>query len=174
MKGTHIVVVATVLVAAGVSHFVLDRHTTVIDWPSSLPSAEVVSQSLGAVIGERTRLLAGCGPQRILVTYVDAPIDILPEIQKGRDGHPVWVHSMAQEGRYLVASTVASAAWSVITRDNAIDTITVQLERRGHRPSNFGPDRGQFTLVRGPEPAHSPLPHIVWSDVKPCTQGPQS
>lgn len=143
--------------------------TTVRNWPSDLPSPDSVVHSLAVIVGSPPTLLASCGPHHLLMTYVDAPIDIRPERSTGPDGRAVPLISVAQRSRHAVAAVLAIGLWSAMPYGR-YDTVTVRLIRREHFPAGFGPDRGEFTLAPLEESPHPLTAQPVWGSAEICAQ----
>jgi len=142
---------------------------TVHNWPSNRPSPDSVAHSLVGLVGAPPTLLASCGPRHLLMTYVDAPIDLRPESQSEPDGHSVPVISVAQRSRYAVAAVLAIGLWSAMPY-GTWDTVTVRLVRRQHFPAGYGPDRSEFTLAPHEDSPHPLVAQPIWGPAEICAQ----
>jgi hypothetical protein len=141
--------------------------TDVRSWPADRPAADAVARAMAAVIGAPPSLLARCGPQHLLVAYLDAPVDVKPESTRGPDGRSVPVISTAQRTRHTVAAVIAMALWSAMPY-GAYDTVTVRLTRRQGFPSGYGPDKGEFTLAPVNEIPHPLVARPIWGPADLC------
>jgi hypothetical protein len=111
--------------------------------------ADSIARGMTALIGQAPALLAGCGPHHVVLAYVNAPADIRGEFGKTAAGVDNINVSMAQQRRNTVGAVIASVYFD-IAGSKAADTVTVELVRNNHRPSNYGPDREQFAFVQNP------------------------
>jgi hypothetical protein len=130
-----------------------------LSWSASRGgAADSIARGMKALIGQAPALLAGCGPHHVIVAYLNAPGDIRAEISKTAAGVDNFNVSMAQQRRNTVGAVIASVYFDIAGIE-AADTVTVELVRSNHRPSNVGPDREQFAFVQNPNTS-GPFPPL--------------
>lgn len=157
MQRPHAIILSATGILVLLAAFAAARkHPPIVTgWAIAGPvRADSLLTIFAARVGEPPDTLGSCGPRRIRLVYVNAPIDLRLQ------GHRATTMSRVEtildmtdaSARDHVAQTLALVAWSAGARADAVDTVSVKLARTAHNfwhTAMWG-EYGEYDFVRDP------------------------